>query len=1187
MKLRRLLARNLLYHWRGNLAVMLGVAVGTAVLTGALFVGDSLRGSLRALTLDQLGWVEHALVSGRFIRDELCGRLGAAHASPVILLQGATTREEVASGGRKTIRRAGKVSILGVDEQFWPVDRLPVDRDFWGSSREEVVLNQALADELGVAELDQITLSLQKVSDIPRESLLGRRDAGDVLTEIQVRVRAVIPNQGMGRFSLRPTPATPRNVYVPLRFLQARLHQVGRVNAILAAGSGPELNQALAPQLTLDDWGLIVRDPSNRSDELYARLDRRGARPAPTRPRQRVAESFIRSADTDGDGLLAKDEILAFYRKHRSYLTLESRQLILEPFMVEAASLAARETRLRQAPLLVYLANTIAAGKNEIPYSVVAALEPEHLRLLAPGLFGTGDLLKNGEIVLVDWQDSPLQPRPGDDITLRYFPPEHRGKFIEQSATFRMRGLAPLQGAVNDPDITPEFPGITDKLDIRDWNPPFPYDNKRVGQKDERFWEQYRTVPKALVTLADGQRLWGSRFGDLTSIRLYPTPVNGAMPAALEVIRDEYEKKLLGRLEPGRGGLSFDAVRERALQGSSGSTDFGQLFLGFSFFLIAAALLLVALLVRLNMGRRAAELGLLLALGYRRRTVRMLLLVEGCVLAALGGLAGTLGAFFYAWLMLELLRVLWPGSLEQSILRLHVSVLSIAIGYVAAWLVSIFTIAWAVRILSQVSPRGLLAGQAGEETPVTQASRGFRRPQWTGIGALLLAVACLALGTLLKGHEARAGSFFSSGALLLTAGLTGLWVWMRRARHGPVTGSGTGALNRLAIRNAARSPVRSLLTAGLLAAATFLIVAVESFHRDAGKGFLDKKSGSGGFALVGEADVPLYMDFRTAAWQSEVNLDQQAKSTLEGVSLYPLRLREGDDASCLNLYQARKPRLLGVSNDFVQRSGFLFKEIEARNQEEQANPWTLLQRTPDDGSIPAFGEANTVIWMLHSGLGQTIEMPDERGEPVRLRIVGLLQDSVFQGELLVSEEQFLRAYPKEQGHTYFMIESSADRADSVRQVLETALADFGFVVTPAARKLEAYLAVENTYLATFQMLGGLGLVLGALGLAVVLLRSVWERRGELALFQALGFRKSALRWLVVGENAFLLLVGLGLGTLSALVAVAPHVIESGGRLPLGRLVGLLGIACVVGLASAVGAVFTTLQTPILTALRRE
>ena len=80
----RLLRRNLFYHWRGNLAVLLGVAVGTAVLTGALLVGDSLRGSLRDLARDQLGWVDHALVAGRFFRQDLASELGAGQITKTI-----------------------------------------------------------------------------------------------------------------------------------------------------------------------------------------------------------------------------------------------------------------------------------------------------------------------------------------------------------------------------------------------------------------------------------------------------------------------------------------------------------------------------------------------------------------------------------------------------------------------------------------------------------------------------------------------------------------------------------------------------------------------------------------------------------------------------------------------------------------------------------------------------------------------------------------------------------------------------------------------------------------------------------------------------------------------------------------------------------------------------------------------
>jgi ABC-type antimicrobial peptide transport system permease subunit len=208
-----------------------------------------------------------------------------------------------------------------------------------------------------------------------------------------------------------------------------------------------------------------------------------------------------------------------------------------------------------------------------------------------------------------------------------------------------------------------------------------------------------------------------------------------------------------------------------------------------------------------------------------------------------------------------------------------------------------------------------------------------------------------------------------------------------------------------------------------------------------------------------------------------------------------------------------------------------------------------------------------------------------------LRIDGLLQDSVFQSSLLVSEENFLRLYPGHEGYNFFLIRPVPGQEEELRRLLERTLADRGFEVTPTAQRLEAYLAVENTYLSTFQALGGLGLILGSLGLAVVLLRGVWERRGELALLRALGFRRGALAWLVLAENGWLLLLGLGAGTVSALVAVSPHLAGGvSGGVREGRwlhLAGLLAAVLAVGLLAGAAAVTTTLRAPLLPALRRE
>jgi ABC-type antimicrobial peptide transport system permease subunit len=1185
----RLLLRNLLYHWRGNGAVLLGVAVGTAVLTGALLVGDSLRGSLRDLTERQLAGVDYALLSGRFVRADLARELGSQHVEPVIWLQGSASTVPP-EGDRRLPRRAGHINVFGIMDAGWRVGggqyflpTPPMDG--------QVVLNPVLARELDVRPGDQLLLRVQKSSATPRETLLGRRDAESVVAGFVLTVGPILPADAAARdFNLNPSPAAPRNAFVKLTTLADHIDARGRANALLAVGGDAmSLQASLRAHLTLDDWGLVIHTPESRTADLFHKLDRSGdGKLQRGEWRGQVAESFA-NAIADVDGVISREAVAKFYREHRDYMSLESRQMLLEPAVGEAALQAARETGLRSAPTLVYLANTIAANGAEIPYSVVAALDPAEKPPLGPFLPPGVESLKDEEIILAEWDESPLKVKPGDEVTLKYFEPVEGGQLHEREARFRLTGLVPMAWRADDPDLTPEFPGITDKLSIADWNPPFPYDNKRVKKRDDDYWKKHRTTPKAYVTLKRGQELWSSRFGKLTSVRLAPADEERATV---------FRTALLARLNPEDGGLVFDPVRQRALQASAGGNDFGSLFLGFSFFLIVAALLLVGLLFRLNLDRRASEIGLLLATGFRRRVVFLLLLAEGAVLAAVGGVLGSVLAVLYSRLLIWLLRWLWPGGLEQSFLQPHPEPPSLAIGFAAAFLVSLGTIFWAMLALRKVPPRALLAG---ETTAAPEATAGSGRPVlsvWVAVIAALLGLAMLPLSAVVHDEEMLAMIFFGSGALLLIAALAGTRAWLASARHSRVGGHGIWALARLGVRNAARHLARSLLTAGLLASATFLLVAVESFRRTASADFLARDAGSGGYALVAESDVPIYDDLNSDKGRAEISdglerrlrdpeAFKKAQASLAGVTFQQFRVRVGDDASCLNLYQPRKPRLLGVPATLIDRGGFRFADTAAASADERQNPWLLLNRPHDDAAIPVIGEANTVKWMLHGTLGGDIDAADERGRPVKLRVVALLSDSVFQSGLLMSEANLLQLYPSSEGYNFFLIETPSGRAGEVQSVLDLALGDRGFEVTPSARRLEAYLAVENMYLSTFQALGGLGLFLGTLGLAVVLLRSVWERRGELALLRALGYRHRALGWLLLAENGFLLLLGLGIGTVTALLSVAPHLLGGAGSIPWPELLAMLAAVLVAGLLTAAAALAATLRAPLVPALRRE
>src|SRR5207302_3735533 len=233
-------------------------------------------------------------------------------------------------------------------------------------------------------------------------------------------------------------------------------------------------------------------------------------------------------------------------------------------------------------------------------------------------------------------------------------------------------------------------------------------------------------------------------------------------------------------------------------------------------------------------------------------------------------------------------------------------------------------------------------------------------------------------GNFVDDHEARAGTFFGSGMLLLIAGLAVLSAWMRGARHRGITGRGTGAVGRLGVRNASRHPSRSLLTAGLLAAAAFLLVGVESFRREPDKDYLRKEGGSGGYALLAESDLPIFQDLNSEAgrkemldklevrWNQEPGQSAQsvqdrlarAATVLRELDIVAFRVHRGDDASCLNLYQPRRPTLLGVPDRLIEEGGFSFASTPGGT----ANPWQLLKAAGDE--VPVLGEQNTVTWML-------------------------------------------------------------------------------------------------------------------------------------------------------------------------------------------------------------------------------
>jgi putative ABC transport system permease protein len=291
------------------------------------------------------------------------------------------------------------------------------------------------------------------------------------------------------------------------------------------------------------------------------------------------------------------------------------------------------------------------------------------------------------------------------------------------------------------------------------------------------------------------------------------------------------------------------------------------------------------------------------------------------------------------------------------------------------------------------------------------------------------------------------------------------------------------------------------------------------------------------------------------------------------------------------LYRPTSPTIVAPEPGFIEEARFTFSQSLASTDAEKSNPWLLLRRASADGPVPVIADATSLQYVLHAKIGDTFSMDVGAAQPLQLQYVGALADSVLQGQLVMAEEHFLRLFPAQQGYRFFLIDAPAvktrEAAAELSGVLERELASFGFDAVTTTERLEAFHRVENTYLSTFQSLGGLGLLLGTIGLAAVMFRNVLERRRELALLRAVGYNRIRVTQMILAEAILLLGAGLGAGVVSAALAVGPAWVSRGAVRPGSTLLFLLAGVVLAGIASSALAARAALRGNVLAALRTE
>ncbi|MGB0654940.1 MAG: FtsX-like permease family protein [Pirellulales bacterium] len=822
------------------------------------------------------------------------------------------------------------------------------------------------------------------------------------------------------------------------------------------------------------------------------------------------------------------------------WIGLTSRRMVLEQTIDAAAQ---REMAgLGGVPSLVFLANEIYRGSESatatVPYSTVLGIQSTS--------HPVGDLVdKYGkllpmpvgdEVVINSWladdlaaQGSPISV--GDEISFRSFVPETiHGSVTERIHRCRVAGIAAMSGLAKSQDVVPTVEGVTDEESIADWDPPFPFERERVRttaphDEDDQYWKQYGSAPKMFIPLARAREIAGSRFGKTTAWHL---------PSLSQKKLDELAVSLAAAVPPQSVGLVIRPLAARAHAAAKGSTPFGILFLTLSSFIVVAAIILLWLCFGLLVSSQHRTFGVLAAIGWRPRRIAKVLTVVAGPPICLGVLVGTFLSPLWSKVLLMQLGEAWSKGIEGD----------------------------AATIFTVTAPNVMTLFFGATMT-------------------VCIAMAAIFTAALRTGAQPPLRLFHGS-----VAGFAGLPLWFRP--WGAVS-----SLFGLAGRNVLRRPLRSLSVVLMVCLAEFLIVFVSGFELVDSGNLGEWNSPTGGWTHVAKFANPTSLNPSVPSVSELLSLNTSQCELLEQSNIVLLRSNQGDDANCSNLFATRNPRIVGLPDSFLDRGGFRFLDhIPLRDG--QKNPWHLLQMSERrDGEIPIVVDAATSQWALKlGGIGSIVRLDPSSGtvskdvvsgtqqDGVRCRIVGLLEPSILQGLVLIGEDDFTRLFPLQSGYAMALVDmpenppagvTESESRGQIEQALAAAWADFGVRFETTQDRLSRLFAVQNTFLAGFQSLGTIGLFLGTVGVAVVAIQGLLERRNTLAILLAMGFRRRRLGTVLWLESMILVALGIFLGGMSGVLAATPFTRGAEQSLPWGWLVLSAGGTFVVASIASLSA----------------
>ncbi len=1128
--------RNFLKRKRSTTMAIFGLAVGAAIITGSLAVGDSLENAVVQSTYQNLGNVDEAVRSvsafDQSIVDEimsgsLAGEVDAV--APLIVLP--VSVMNLNSSGRES-----HVNIIGFTEEFLDFGDFSL-RDgspFQGLlGPNQALVNEKLASRIDASPRDTLRLSL-RTPEFSFETVYSPLTS---LREWDVEILDIVGDFGLGRFQLSSSGVVPENIFVRLEDSQNTLGMNGKVNTVVVSNKGDaheglERSQTVTPML------------EKLFDERFGYED----------------IGFV--VVPDGYVKIERKEI--FFEER--YLDLVTNITSTSP-MVEEIS-----------PLTSYFVNWIGNETLWVAYSVVTGFD-----VAVDSAFGlferntTGEQMMgeidDNEMIITDYVAWRLGIGEGATITLNFSVYDESFDEVFVHEDFTVKYVINLTGKADDSELMPPFPGIKGKSGCGDWDPPIPIDfgimEGDVQYDDLWYWVNYAGTPKAYITLNKAKELWANDLGEITTIKIKPSV--GTNTATLA---NWIGNELNGSIGYRDAGITISQIKKEGIESAEGTQIVTETFIAFGSVVVIAGMLLIVLFVATSAEERKKEIGVIRTLGATRKKTTLSFAFEGSLLSIIASAVGVVLGIVVAIICVWLTNTFWTNIVEGNEIALHLTASSIILGLVSGFLIALITYAIASYSISRMR---IVEALRRMSLKISRRSRGILPILFIVFGALLISVGftedidpsvlglswligpvliLLGLGFLIRARTGRrlgcgiAGLvsivytlafdivflstfnepafllFFLSGFMVVLAATVALWSSMDAvARLFSRT-----SVTKVAFTNPSRKAGQSAMTMAMFAVVVFTLVAlaVNISGQEANMDRAVLEQGAG-YQVVAEATTPLRFDLG----------DEQAR-TENGIPGYPggfvvaqFSTYGASGGTCSNLNSVLPPRLIGANETFLQDNTLRFSSSRYHGSSDSEGAWSELYDVQTDGSIPIIGDANTIIWIYGKNVGDTIEVTNENGESRKLLVTGILRSSIFSGSVFLSEDNLDDLYPTKAEYDFFLFKASDP--DQLVPYLEQNLTAYGVDAVLVEERVRENLEIEWSYMSLFQVLLLFGLVVGTAGLALTSAKSISERRNEIGILRSLGFKRNMVLRTFLLENLYISLSGTLIGVVFGLL----------------------------------------------------